>query len=75
MPELLSICGPPDFVMGDAQPMAEVGDGLYRLAVNFEREGLYLAQFFEDGEPTTSQTYRVYKERAGEPKPKASFRV
>lgn len=70
------ICGPPDFVMGDAQPMIEVGGGLYRITVDFSKEGLYLAQFFEDGEPTTSQTYRVYKERVSEPiKPKANFRL
>lgn len=56
-------CGPPGFVMGSAQPLTEIGGGVYRLAIDFTREGLYVVQFFEDGEATTTQTYRVYRVR------------
>lgn len=72
---------PPDFNPGDEQPLTEVGNGSYKITVDFTREGLHLAQFFEDGVPTVTQTYRVYRVREilGELEPggapKARFRI
>lgn len=74
------LSGPSDFIPGIAQPLTEIGGGDYRIGIDFTREGLYLAQFFEEGVPTTSQTYRVYRVREilGELEaaaPKANFRI
>lgn len=57
------VSDPPDFIPGDALPLSDIGGGNYKLSIDFTREGLYLAQFFEDGVPTTTQTYRVYRVR------------
>lgn len=54
---------PPDFNPGGEQPLTEIGNGNYEITVDFTREGLHLAQFFEDGILTVTQTYRVYKVR------------
>lgn len=52
---------PPDFIAGSELTMIEIGHGLYRLTVDFSEEQLYLAQFFENGVPTSNQVYRVHK--------------
>lgn len=72
---------PPDFSPGVEQPLTEIGNGSYGIAVDFTREGLHLAHFFENGIPTVIQTYRVYRIReiVGElvpgGAPKAHFRL
>jgi len=53
----------PDDVWNDEVTLEDVGNGLYKLEVWFDKEGTWVGLFFEDGVKKVTQNFLVMRER------------